>query len=344
MLTWKLTRHTYPNFGSDPLLEEGTVNMDKIWNIPEIQLMPLAEVNEPRPVLLLTQPAEWERLRSRLRLSVVNRLEPLSAQMEHWDTLIALLGDVHAEVVYAVGSSLTVDTAKYLAHKFSLPLVCVPTALDSDAFLTPSADVQHDGWVRTFQSQPAQRVIVDFETIAAAPAARRTLALAHVLSLATAAWDWKLAEQRGKNPPGKGFDQCLYEETQAILSAGLRCAPAAGQADRTGLKQLLDCLCLEVQLRNQAGHDRLARGSEHYFAIAAQKIPGITVDWRELLGDGILYAAEWQGQDKSRLEEALRLAHVPLGLVPAAEIEGIKNSLPAYCQQYVLDYGIVCEN
>jgi glycerol-1-phosphate dehydrogenase [NAD(P)+] len=263
--------------------------------------------------------------------------------MEHWDTLIELSGDLYADVLYAVGGRLAIDTAKYLAHKFSLPLVCIPTALDSDAFLTPSANIQHNGWVRTFQGQPAERVIIDFETIAAAPLERRACGLAQVLSLATATEDWKLAEQRGKNPPGKSFDQCVYEETQAILRSGLQCASAAGIGDPQGLKQLLDCLCLEVQLRNQAGHDRLAKGSEHYFAYAAQKLPGIGLDWQDLLGQGILHAAEWQGQDKTRLEEALRAAHIPVDRVPAQDVVEIQKSLPRFCEQHNLDYGIACE-
>jgi glycerol-1-phosphate dehydrogenase [NAD(P)+] len=317
--------------------------MNKIWNIPEIQLIPLAEVNEPRSVLLITQQSDWERVRGQLRLSVMGQLEPLSARLEHWDTLSELSGELCADVLYAVGGRLVIDAAKYLAHKFSLPLVCIPIALDSDAFLTPSANIQHNGWVRIFQGQPAERVIIDFDTIAAAPAERRARGLAQVLSLATAAEDWKLAEQRGKNPPGKDFDQCMYEATQAILRNGLQCASAAGKGNPQGLKQLLDCLCLEVQLRNQAGHDRLAKGSEHYFAYAAQKLPGIGLDWQDLLGQGILHAAEWQGQDKSRLEEALRAAYIPVDRVPAQDVVQIQKILPSFCEQHNLDYGIACE-
>jgi glycerol dehydrogenase-like iron-containing ADH family enzyme len=317
--------------------------MDKIWNIPEIQLTSLSEVNEPRPVLLVTRPEEWEQVGKRIHLNITCKLEPLSAKLEHWDTLIELAANVFAEVVYAVGGRLVVDTAKYLAYEFSLPLVCVPCALDTDAFLTHSANVQNGGCVRSFMTGPAERVIVDFEMIASAPAEQRAGGLAQVLSLATAGWDWKLAEQRGKNPPGKSFDASIYEQTQAVLRGGIQCAAAAGRGEPSGLKQLLDCLCLEVQLRNQAGHDRPAKGSEHYFAYAGHYLLENKVDWQEFVGQGILLAAEWQGQDKAALEEALRAAHLPVDRLPQPEVERVKHSLPGFCKQHKLDYGIACE-
>jgi len=317
--------------------------MVKIWNIPEIQLIPLAEVREPRPVLLMARHQDWESVRAKLRLPLVSSLEPMSARLEHWETLMALLGDLHAEVVYAVGGVLATDAAKYLAEIFSLPLVCVPTALDTDAFLTHTANIQQDGCVQTLESVAAQQVVVDFETVAAARPEQRARGLCSVLSLATAAWDWKLAEQRGKNLPGKEFNQYLYDQTQAILQGVLQCAPAAGMGDPDGLKQLLDCLCLEVQLCNQAGHNRLAKGSEHYFAYAAQNLAEVGLDWQEMVGQGILLAAEWQGQDRTLLDGALRSAGIPVDRVHASEIAQLKESLPGYCKQHKLDYGIAYE-
>ena len=179
--------------------------MDKIWNIPEIQLIPLAEVHEARPVLLVTSQADWEAVRGKLRLPIAGKLEPLAATLEHWDTLIELIAAFPQEVVYAVGGVLAMDTAKYLAHQLTLPLVCIPTALDSDAFLTPSANVQQDGCVKTLQTEPAQMAVVDLETISAAPAGQRSRGLCSVLALATASFDWKLAEDRGKVDRHRGL-------------------------------------------------------------------------------------------------------------------------------------------
>jgi hypothetical protein len=98
-----------------------------------------------------------------------------------------------------------------------------------------------------------------------------------------------------------------------------------------------------VQLRNQAGHDRLAKGSEHYFAYAAQNLPEVGLEWQEFIGQGILLAAEWQGQDRTRLEGALRAAGILVDRLRAPEIAQLKKSLPGYCKQHKLDYGIAHE-
>jgi hypothetical protein len=41
-----------------------------------------------------------------------------------------------------------------------------------------------------------------------------------------------------------------------ILQGMLDCAEAAGQGDKGGLRQLLDCIILETQMLNQIGHAR----------------------------------------------------------------------------------------
>lgn len=39
-------------------------------------------------------------------------------------------------MVYAVGGGLPADAAKYLAFNAGLPMICLPTALSVDAFVT----------------------------------------------------------------------------------------------------------------------------------------------------------------------------------------------------------------
>ncbi|MBN2145828.1 MAG: hypothetical protein JW726_00510, partial [Anaerolineales bacterium] len=85
------------------------------------------------------------------------------------------------------------------------------------------------------------------------------------------------------------------------------------------------------------------RGSEHYFAYAAQNLPDSGLDWQELVGQGILLAAEWQGQDSGQIKDALRAGGIPSNQVSMPEIEQIKKSLPAYCKKHKLDYGIAYE-
>ena len=93
-----------------------------------------------------------------------------------------------------------------------------------------------------------------------------------------------------------------------------------GEADPAGLKLLLDCLALEVQLTNQLGHSRPEEGSEHYFAYAAENETGPGWPHADLLGVGILVMLALQGQDAGPLGQALRAAQIPLGRLSEATI------------------------
>ena len=125
-----------------------------------------------------------------------------------------------------------------------------------------------------------------------------------------------------------------------ILQGALDCAEAAGRGDRDGLKQLLDCLALEVQLCNQLGHSRPEEGSEHYFAYAVENELGEGVPHVTLVGPGIVLMAERQGPDVAPLRRALEACHVPLDRIPTAAVEATMRTLPHYVRRHGLPFGI----
>ena len=72
-------------------------------------------------------------------------------------------------IVYAVGGGLAVDTAKYIAKHWNLPLTCLPTALSVDAFFTWASGVRHEGCVEYLETKVPERLIVDMDVLAVAP-------------------------------------------------------------------------------------------------------------------------------------------------------------------------------
>lgn len=314
--------------------------MTRIWPLPKIDIMPLADLDEPRPVALVCTRSAWEAVRGQLRLRVAWTGEVLDAVEEHWQ---ALLPEVHGEVVYAVGGGLAADAAKYLAAKRSLPLVCLPTALSVDAFLTWASGVRQAGCVRYLQTRPPDRLIADLDVIAAAPPAVRAAGICDVLSIATGCWDWALAERRGQTTRETRYIPYVAQAAQAILSGALDCAEAAGRGDPGGLRQLLDCLALEVQLCNQVGHARPEEGSEHYFAYAIENALGPGQPHGELVGPGIVLMAALQGQDVTPLQRALRACGVALNTLPASIVRETLETLPEYVRRHDLPHGIAHE-
>jgi glycerol-1-phosphate dehydrogenase [NAD(P)+] len=315
--------------------------MKQIANLPFVDLMPLADINEPRPALLVTSAPAWKAVRDKLPgLNPAVTIEATQATTEHWDSLLPSPAQDQFEIVYAVGGGLTADAAKYLATRLDLPLVVIPTALSVDAFITAAAGIRRDGCVYYIPTKVPEKIILDFDVIAAAPPSIRAAGITDVMSIATGSWDWQFAHQQGRNPEGMQFIPWVYANAQSILNGVLGCAEAAGRGDRDGLKTLYDCLAMEVQLCNQVGHARPEEGSEHYFAYCAENYTGHGWPHGDLVGPGIVIMARLQGQATDRYEAALRACNIPLERIPSGIIDRTLKSLSPYCKKHGLAFGI----
>ena len=324
--------------------------MKPIWNLPKVELMPFAEIEEKRNVLLVTSAPAWNAVKENLKgLNVQAQLEITEATTEHWDNrksstpapdASAGVENQKFEVVYAVGGGLVADAAKYISAKLNLPLVVLPTALSVDAFITAASGIRKDGCVYYIETKVPERLILDLGTVAKAPAFIRAAGITDVMSIATGAWDWKFAHEQGKNPAGMEFVPWVYDNAQSILSGVLDCAEAAGRGDADGLKTLYDCLAMEVQLCNQVGHSRPEEGSEHYFAYAVENEMGHGLPHGDLVGPAILLIAKLQGQDTVLLEKALKACNIPLNNIPQDMIDRTLKILPDYSRRHNLSFGI----
>jgi len=311
--------------------------MKSIWPLPKIELVPFDAIEEDRPVALVFSGPARQAVEGNLHLPVAWQAEVTEATVDNWDRLMA---SFKGQVVYAVGGGLVADAAKYIAMRQRLPMVCLPTALSVDAYLTWASGVREQGGVRYIETKAPETLILDLDVIAAAPASIRAAGLCDVLSIATGKWDWGFASGQGRNTPGMEFIPYIEQAASAILQGALDCAEAAGRGDRAGLKQLLDCLALEVQLCNQIGHARPEEGSEHYFAYAVENAVGHGKPHADLLGPGILLMAQAQGQDIAPLKQALDAACIPLKGISREVVLKTLQELPEYCVRHNLPFGI----
>jgi glycerol-1-phosphate dehydrogenase [NAD(P)+] len=317
----------------------------KIWNLPVTEFIPFDELEEDRPVILVTTAGAWEAVAEDLKqLDIAERIEITEATLPYWLNLTVNLkpsiSNLESPIVYSVGGGLAVDAAKYIANAIDLPLTSLPTALSVDAFLTWASGVRYEGCVEYIETKPPERLIIDVDMLAVAPENIRAAGICDVLSIATGLWDWELAAELGKNPKGMELIPWVADAAQAILDGALECAEAAGVGDAEGLKQLLDCLALEVQLCNQIGHSRPEEGSEHYFAYSVENMMGKGLPHGDLVGPGILLMADFQDQNTEELEVALEACHIPLDNIPPDIIGATLNALPAYVRKHDLPYGI----
>ncbi|MBN2328111.1 MAG: iron-containing alcohol dehydrogenase, partial [Candidatus Omnitrophica bacterium] len=275
-----------------------------------------------------------------LPVKAVWQAEIESADEQHWE---AISGGMAGDYVLAAGGGLAVDAAKYIAGKKNLPLACIPTALTVDAFFTRASGVRRNGCVVYLETKTPDKVVMDLALLAKAPPALRAAGICDVLSIATGNWDWEYAHKKNKLDEETRFIPYISANARSILLGALDCAEAAGRGDPAGLKQLIDCLALEVQLCNQIGHSRPEEGSEHYFAYSMENLMGPGLTHGELVGPGILLMAEMQGQDTRILKKALTACSIPLNKAPAEAIQTTLRELPDYCIKNNLPFGIAHE-
>jgi glycerol-1-phosphate dehydrogenase [NAD(P)+] len=312
----------------------------KIYPFPLIEIAPLSDIVEKRQAALITSSPAWSSIKEKFSISFQCKFIVSEATHEHWDNLTETIVNCHPEVIYAIGGGLAADSGKYISAKLDLQLVCIPTALTVDAFFTWASGIRKEGCVIYVETKPPDLVWVDLDVLAGAPHSLRAAGITDVLSIATGLWDWKFAEERNQNPGEMVYLPWAAKLAENILDSAMDCAEAAGNGNKAGLKQLLDCLCLEVQLCNQIGHSRPEEGSEHYFAYAVENLVGKGFLHGELVGPGIMIIANIQGQDTTRLKNALRSCHIPLDKLRPTIVSETLYHLPSYVRKHQLPYGI----
>jgi glycerol-1-phosphate dehydrogenase [NAD(P)+] len=313
--------------------------MTTFWPMPRIEVRELTAHKETRPTALLTGKDAWEAVGPLLELPLVVQAEPHRNDREFFDSLANNIPP-QVEVIYGVGGGLASDVAKYIGWVNKLPVVVIPTALSVDGFFTGLVAVRDGGTVEYVTTGPAEQVVIDWEVIRGAPQFIRGAGILELLTIVTGLLDWRYAAERNKTTP-----ETRYQPWAAGLAAGIaqqafKIAPGVGEGRVEALRNLLDLICMEVQLTNQLGHNRPQEGSEQYFAYAyeSRAVRGRPLPYADMVGPGILIAAALHGQDIAPIRKTLTDAGIRLGQLKPDEVLATLKALPDYVRQHNLPY------
>ncbi|NJL92299.1 MAG: iron-containing alcohol dehydrogenase [Anaerolineae bacterium] len=224
--------------------------------------------------------------------------------------------------------------------KNDLPLIIIPTELDSDQIFEPHVETMTEGILNDVELGAAQRVVVDLEVIAAADLHQRAGMVADMLAIVTGLLDWRYAVKMEKNALAHPFMPWAAGVAAGIASQTLKIAPQIGEGDPEALRTLLDLTALSVQLANQLGHDRHQEGTEHYLAFALENQGVHYASHAECLAPGILLTSALHGQDPAALREALLKAGVRLDVLRPVDLQQALNNLPNFVETNGLPHGI----
>lgn len=317
-----------------------------VWPLPRITFRELSSIDEPRPVALLTSDELWAVLSTQLTLPVMIQAEPARYDRELFTYLAENLPS-QVEAVYAVGNGAPVEAGKLIAAYNDVPLIIVPTALDSLRMLQPVAemlDLEADEHVvETEETGPATEIIIDWGVIQTAPAHKRGAAIVDVLSIVTGLLDWRYAAQQGKNPREQRFVSWAAGVASGLAKQAIKSAAAIGQGNQDALSTLFDLMLMAVQLNNQMQHTRAQQGSEHYLAHILEGVTSFEVPHAALVGQCLLFSSVLHGQDPAPMRAAMEQAGVPLNRIRSTDFALVMQHLDAYLDVYEFPYSILNE-
>lgn len=262
-------------------------------------------------------------MRNSLTLPLLVQAMPVENNRDFFDYLAANL-PTDVVVIYMVGNDATaLNAAKYVAHQTKKPLVVVPSALSDADCLT--AHVQLDG--RRVIAAAATEVVLDVTLLSQQlPVA----AVVEVFSIITALMDWGYAHQHERTTPQTRFLPWAASVAANIASQALKIAGGVGKGEPEALTNLIDLLCLTVQLDNLLGHQRASHGTEHLFAqAAAQQSEGAAVSYADRVASGILITAALHKKDTAPLRKALEEVGLRPNALPSAAARAALSALPA---------------
>lgn len=309
-----------------------------IWPLPKVNFSKLNEVEERRPVALLTSNEAWSQVGHLLDLPLIVQAEPVDDDQELMDYLAENLPS-QTEVVYVVGNGTPLTAGKVVASVNKLPLVVVPTAIDSDAIFESFVSYMRDGLMTQVDTGPPDEVIIDWEIIEAAPPGERAGAIVDILAIVTALLDWRYAAKNNRNIAEHKFSAWGAGVAAGLASQAIKSAKAIGEGKVEALRTVIDLVMMSVQLAHQLGHDRHQEGTEHYFVYSLQN-QGASFKYAEAVGSGILLASALHGQDPNALKDALQAAGIQLDQLRAGDVRLAVNDLPNFCTTNDLPFSI----
>jgi glycerol-1-phosphate dehydrogenase [NAD(P)+] len=159
------------------------------------------------------------------------------------------------DAVVGIGGGKTIDTAKYAASRYAIPMVSVATSLANDGIASPIASLTHEGGTGSYGVHtPPIAIVVDLDFVENGPDRQTQAGIGDAVSNLNAVADWELAHrERGElidglavtlartgaealvNHPGKiSEDGFLTTLAEALILGGISMAVCGSSRPASG--------------------------------------------------------------------------------------------------------------
>ncbi|HLV58551.1 MAG TPA: iron-containing alcohol dehydrogenase family protein [Natronosporangium sp.] len=228
------------------------------------------------------------------------------------------------DAVVGIGGGKTLDTAKWAASRYGLPMVSVATSLAHDGLASPTASLWRDGAHGSYGVHIPIAVVVDLDFVARSPDRQTRSGIGDALSNLSACADWELAH-RVRGEPVDGLAVAL---ARAGAEALLR--HPGGPGDDDFLATLAEALILGGLASSVCGSTRPVSGGCHEISHALDALYRGPGTHGEQVGLGALFCTFLRGEQSrfTQLAAALRRHGLPvrpaeLGLTDEKFVEAV---------------------
>jgi glycerol-1-phosphate dehydrogenase [NAD(P)+] len=197
------------------------------------------------------------------------------------------------DAVVGIGGGKTLDTAKWAAARYGIPMVSVATSLAHDGLASPVASLDHDGGRGSYGVQIPLAVVVDLDFVARSPRAQTRGGVGDAISNLSACADWELAhELRGEPIDGLAVALARTGAEALVNHAGTL-------ADDGFLTTLAEALILGGIAMSVCGSSRPCSGGCHEISHALDALHPELASHGEQVGLGALFCT-WLRGDTAR--------------------------------------------
>ncbi|MEU4419139.1 iron-containing alcohol dehydrogenase family protein [Actinoplanes sp. NPDC024001] len=213
----------------------------------------------------------------------------------------------HYDAVIGIGGGKTVDTAKYAASRWGLPMVSVATSLANDGIASPVASLINDGIKGSYGVHIPFGVVVDLDFVENGPELVNRAGIGDVISNISALADWELArEVRGE--PVDGLAASLARMgAEAVLTM------PGDMTDDAFVTVLAEALISSGLAMAVCGSSRPSSGGCHEIMHATDSLYPGTASHGELAGMGALFCTFLRGDERRfrQMSECLARHQLP---------------------------------
>lgn len=247
--------------------------------------------------LLIYSPTSMQKVKLNKKQMIMENWHRISKNISKIDKYIEKLEDIKEIVTFGGGS--TIDIGKYIANKLNIKYTCIPSMLSTNSYATNKVALIKNGKKVTLEAKMPDKIIID-DDILKLSKSENLYGLADVLSIYTALYDWKIANE----DIGEEINQEIYDMAENLLSEVLEFieSNSIDEIARNNI-QLFKFIGTAGYITNLYGTGRPESGSEHIMAKEIERridIPhGISVS------TGILVMSLMQNRDIKNILTAM---------------------------------------